>query len=366
MSSLALKYRPFNFDAIVGQKSVSVVLKQMVLKESVPQAMLFEGPYGTGKTSTARVLGAALNCEVTPGPCGSCSSCRAVKQGSSIDVLEIDAASNGLVADIRELRDNLRFATGGRNRTVLIDEAQSISREGYNALLKILEEPSSDTTFVLVTTEPRRIPDTVLSRCMSFGFRKIGIGDMVGRLLFISGKENLDADESLINAIANRANGSMRDAIMLLDQVTRVGVRSQEQFLDLMGEVDFAPDMVCLMARNDLPGVLHSLDGQLRRTGDVEEISSSLIRCLREIVVLGAGGSVPVQGEALRLRQQLAQRIDVTKIVAALRVLWTLHTKVRVGEDRRSLLELACVVMTEQLGKGQPERRLSLAEIKAM
>jgi DNA polymerase-3 subunit gamma/tau len=377
---LANKYRPSGFGEIVGQRSVSLILRQMAIKESIPAAMVFEGAAGLGKTSSARILGAALNCDMTPGPCGSCVSCVAVLQGKSLDVLEIDGASNGLVDDIRALRETVRYTINGRKRVVILDECQSLRRDAFNVLLNMLEEPAPDNVFVLLTTELRRIPDTVLSRCMTFNFRRLTVHDMTDRLAHICTQENLDAEKPLLRLIAERADGGMRDAVMLLDQVTRVGIRTVEQFLEVLGEDDFAPGLIAAMYDADVVSALRAVDEQLYRTGDPQTITTALVRCLRDLMVLKGGSRLTCQASALAARERLAVQIGADRILAALTVLWQVQTTARLGDDGRCTLELAIVVMSEQLSKGRPSaqpaplpiptpipvRRLSLDEMQAM
>lgn len=373
--SLALRYRPREFSAVVGQRSVQVILRQMVVKDDVPSALLFDGSRGCGKTTTARVLAAALNCEVQPGPCGACPSCRAVFDGTSLDVLEIDAASNGLVGDIRTLREQVMYSTGGRKRVVLLDEAHSMSREAFNALLKTLEEPPPDTVFILLTTEPGRILETVLSRCMTFTFNRIPLQAMIDRLQFICDAEGLDAEPALLGLIAERADGGMRDAVMALDQVTRVGIRTAVDYLDLLGEKDFAPGLVRALADGDLPVVFGVIEEQMARMGDPVAISSALVGLLREVLVLQGGGTLPRQGEALSAREALARQLSPGQVFAAMRVLWSVKTQIRTGDDQRAALDLAAVMVVDALGKAPqaapvvhtaaPGRKLSLADMAA-
>src|SRR6187397_78319 len=270
---MALKYRPRTFDDLVGQVSVQVILREMVKRDAVPSALLFDGVRGSGKTTSARILAASLNCEADSRPCGVCPSCKSIFDGSSLDVQEIDAASNGLVSDIRALVEQVLYSTGGRYRVVLLDECHSMSREAMNALLKTLEEPPPSTVFVLLTTEPSKILDTIVSRCMKFTFRRISVADIVGRLEWICAQEDLAVEPALIRAIAERADGGMRDAVMTLDQVVRVQVSTADRFDELFGESDFAPALVTAMAAGDKPRAFELLDAQLITTGDANAVT---------------------------------------------------------------------------------------------
>lgn len=361
-NTLALMYRPRVFADVIGQRSVSVILSKMVERDKVPTALLFTGSRGCGKTSTARILAAALNC-VTVGsfdPCGECVSCKSVYDGTSLDVLEIDAASNGLVADIRQLREHILYAVGGRKRVVLLDEAHGLSKEGFDALLKTLEEPPPDTVFVLLTTEPGRIPETVISRCMEFVFRRVPISEIALRLTRICEYENLVVDADLLTAIAERADGGLRDAIMLLDQLTRVGVSTLAEYAEIMDESDCAPTLLSAMAEGNAALVYQLLDAEMYRRGDPSVVLSALVSGLRDVVVLAGGGVLSSQGERLASRVRLVHAISPQLALSALRVLWDLKSRTRAGDDQRSCLDLVSAVLTETLGANRVNPSVSL------
>ncbi len=350
---LTLKYRPRRFWDVAGQRPVAAVLYQMVKRGTVPGALLFSGSRGCGKTSTARILGAALNCAEPPGPaqswpCGVCPSCLAVATGTSLDVMEVDAASNGGVDQIRSIREIVNYGTGGEYRVVLLDEAQSMSRDAFNSLLKIFEEPPPRTVFVLLTTEPGKILSTVSDRCSPYPFRQIPVGLIRERLSGICAVEGLDTEPELLTAIADQAGGSLRDAIMRLDQVSSVGITSLDMWQELTGETDFAPDLLAMAADGYHEGLFKLLDDVVASTGDYAWVTGQVIRCLRDLLVLSEGGSVAVQGHALTARQDLAARLGPSRIVAAMRVLWDLQVKVRT-EDRAAGLSLAAVMVSEKL-----------------
>ncbi len=219
---LALKYRPQTFDEIVGQEHVCETLKNAIASGKVAHAYLFSGPRGIGKTTTARILAKALNCKEGPTsqPCNKCTSCVEIARGSSIDVLEIDGASNRGIDEIRALRENVKFApVSSRYKVYIIDEAHQITHDAFNALLKTLEEPPRHIIFMLATTQPERIPATILSRCQRFSFKLIPQKKIFDRLNYIVGKEKLKIDKEALNLIAYRGEGSLRDAQSLLDQV---------------------------------------------------------------------------------------------------------------------------------------------------
>ncbi|MEE9315925.1 MAG: DNA polymerase III subunit gamma/tau [bacterium] len=219
---LALKYRPQTFDEIVGQEHVSKTLKNAITSGKVAHAYLFSGPRGIGKTTTARILAKALNCKQgpTPQPCNKCTSCVEIVRGSSLDVLEIDGASNRGIDEIRALRENVKFApVSSQYKIYIIDEAHQITHDAFNALLKTLEEPPRHVIFMLATTQPEKIPPTILSRCQRFSFKLIPQKKIFDRLNYIVGKEKLKIEKEVLDLIAYRGEGSLRDAQSLLDQV---------------------------------------------------------------------------------------------------------------------------------------------------
>ena len=247
---LALKYRPATFADVISQEHVTRTLSNALERGRVAQAYLFAGPRGSGKTTTARLLARALNCDrgVTGEPCGDCENCRSIAAGRSLDVMEIDAASNRGIDDIKELREAVKYAPAqGRYKVYIVDEVHQLSKDAFNALLKTLEEPPRGVVFVLATTEPHKILQTILSRCQRFDFRPIPLAAIRERLGTIAGLEGFDLDERAEFAIAKKADGSLRDALSLLDQVVAfggdtielatlrrlIGVPDEERYLEL-------------------------------------------------------------------------------------------------------------------------------------
>ena len=359
--SLALKYRPRTFSEVTGQKLAVVPLYRMARLGTLPPALLLSGSPGCGKTSTARILGAALNCEAEDQsagswPCGKCPSCIAVAAGHSLDVIEVDAASNGGVDATRKLTNLVTYGTSGSWKVVLLDEAHAMSRDGFNALLITLETPPPNVLFVLMTTEPAKILSTVVSRCMSFTFGRVPLDLIAQRLAQICQLEQIDAEPDLLAAIADRVDGGMRDAVMLLDQVSSAlpaGKRTLANFHELFGDSDYAVPLVQAMAKGDYPAMYAALDEAAAQAGEPGAVTGKLVEVLSDLLVLRSGGSVTAQGGPLEARKALAARLDVPRLTAAMRVLWDLQTRVRV-EDRRAGLKLACVVTAEKLCPPKP------------
>ena len=377
---LALKYRPRSFEDIVGQPVVRTVLSKMVSDRTVPSGLLFTGVRGAGKTTTGRIVAAGLNCEKHPvGPCGHCPSCSAVFGGNSLDVIEIDAASSGLVADVRTLTEMVQYSTGGEYRVVLLDEAHSMSREGFNALLKTLEEPPERTVFVLLTTEPHRILDTIVSRCMSFDFRKITVTDIVGRLEHIVASEGIEMQPEVLPLIAGRSDGGLRDAVMTLDQCVRAGVTTVSGFKSLVGDSDFAPGIIEAILDQDLALAYERVDSVVGKVGEPSVVISALTRALKDVVVLNSSGQIDAVGEEYEARKRLAVRMPVPLAVGWMRVLWSVKTNIRMDDSPVALIYLATALLGE-VGKRptsapqsssapivrQEKRRLSLDEMRSM
>ncbi|MDE2181205.1 MAG: DNA polymerase III subunit gamma/tau, partial [candidate division NC10 bacterium] len=218
---LARRWRPQSFDEVAGQRPVTQTLKNAIAKDRVAHALLFAGPRGVGKTTTARILAKALNCERgrSPDPCGACASCNAIVAGRSVDCLEIDGASNRGIDEVRELREIVRYAPSrDKHKVIIIDEVHMLTEPAFNALLKTLEEPPPGVIFILATTHAHKIPPTILSRCQRHDFRRLGQEEILPRLQQIAREEGATVSDGAMKAIARAAEGSLRDAQSLLDQ----------------------------------------------------------------------------------------------------------------------------------------------------
>src|SRR6266700_1066679 len=246
---LARKYRPQRFAEVIGQDHVTRTLKNAIEQQRIAHGYIFSGHRGIGKTTIARILAMALNCRATdkptPEPCGVCESCTEVRAGSAVDVIEIDAATNRGIDEIRELRDAARYRPArDRYKIYILDEAHQITDAAFNALLKTLEEPPDHIVFMMATTQPEDIPQTVRSRCQHFSFHAVKLVDILGQLRAIAEREGLDADEAALALLAEAGDGSMRDALSIMDQAiasapTEAGksVLSTAQIRELMGSV---------------------------------------------------------------------------------------------------------------------------------
>ncbi len=237
--SLYLKYRPQDFKSVVGQSHAVTTIRNAIKHNSLTHAYLFAGPRGTGKTSLARIIAKALNClqrSVEGEPCNQCSICTGVNEGRLVDLIEIDAASNRGIDEIRDLREKIVFAPSqARTKVYIIDEVHMLTKEAFNALLKTLEEPPSHAYFILATTEMHKIPETIISRCQQFNFKRITIDQIVGRLQYIAENEHIEADPEALSLIAKIANGGLRDAIGLFEQMTMGGALRYNRVAENLG-----------------------------------------------------------------------------------------------------------------------------------
>jgi len=372
---LALKYRPVNFDQVIGQKSVNVFLAHMTAKNDLPKLMIFDGVHGTGKTSSARIIGAAINCVNPPAACGTCYSCKDVFDGISMSVTEIDAASHGKVADMEDLRRDISYSNGSNGKIIILDEAHAISREGFKSMLKTFEEAQEGVHFILITTEFRRIPETMVSRAMTFSFNRVPLSDIVGRLNFINVQENLNLEQDLIVRIADKSNGSVRDAIMLMDKLSRVGITTVNDYVISTGDKDVGPMLLSAMLNGGPSEALKVMSSELTESGDAEIIPESLTNLFRDLLLVKNGTAIQRQGSALTVRKELASKISEVQIMNALRVLWDLKTKIQHSENYYEAT-LAIAMVSEVFYKGEtkkvqmsvPEpaahpRRMSLSEL---
>jgi DNA polymerase-3 subunit gamma/tau len=291
----ARKYRPQTFDDLVGQTHVSRTLKNAVAQNRLAHAYLFVGPRGVGKTSTARILAKSLNCIKGPTitPCGECDNCQEIAAGNSLDVIEIDGASNNSVEDVRQLRENVRYAPAkGRYKIYLIDEVHMLSAAAFNALLKTLEEPPEHVKFIFATTEPQKVLPTILSRCQRFDLHRIPANLIAQHLQFIAGKEKITLEPAAAHAIARGAEGGLRDAESMLDQLVGFcgekigesdvlnvfGFTSEQTVVDLTGRI----------LRGETPDAIDLLHQQSESGKDMMRLMSDLIAYLRDLLVFKA------------------------------------------------------------------------------
>jgi DNA polymerase-3 subunit gamma/tau len=295
---LARKYRPQTFAEVVQQDHITRTLTHAISAGRMVHAVLFSGPRGTGKTTVARILAKAMNCGKgpTPDPCNSCSSCREITAGSAVDVYEIDGASNNSVDQIRELRENLKYMPAhSPYKIYIIDEVHMLSIAAFNALLKTLEEPPAHVMFIFATTEPQKIPVTILSRCQRHDFRRVSIESMTQHMEMISSREGIRIPSESLWLIAREAGGSMRDALSLLDQVMACcdAAVTDEQVLEILGIMDrkIMFDISEAVFRQDVPALLEIVDDAYDKGHDMKRLYAGLVEHARNLVVVKMGGN---------------------------------------------------------------------------
>jgi DNA polymerase-3 subunit gamma/tau len=297
--ALYRQWRPQDFENLVGQNHISVTLRNAILSGKIAHAYLFSGPRGTGKTSTAKILAKSLNCTngPTPEPCNICSNCKSINTGTSMDVFEIDAASNRGIDEIRELRDNVKFApVDGRYKVYIIDEVHMLTTEAFNALLKTLEEPPAHVVFILATTEAHKIPATIHSRCQRYDFRRIGAAEIEGRLADIAKHGELNVAPDALRLIASHADGGLRDALSILDQCTTMesGVITADRVRQLLGLIghEWVWRITDALAERDFEAVLLILDELISLGKDVRQVLLEVASYIRSIMLFKAAPAI--------------------------------------------------------------------------
>ncbi|RKX71763.1 DNA polymerase III subunit gamma/tau [candidate division WOR-3 bacterium] len=339
---LALKYRPKTFDEIVDQDYIKRILKNQVEHGLAFPAFIFAGPRGIGKTTTARVFARSLNCLNGPtvNPCGECPACREIIEGRSVDVIEIDGASNRGIDQVRELREQVKYVPlQGRYKIYIIDEVHMLTTEAFNALLKTLEEPPPHAIFILATTAPAKVPQTVLSRCQRFDFRRIGVEPIAHRLREIADRENIKIGDDAIRTIARYADGSMRDGLVILEQLTGYTEDEikREDVLDVVGKVpDFAVlELFQSVNKKDKRKALEILTQMMEGGNEPFEIYRALIEYLRHLLFIQSGVDEPL-GEGDQL---LAEGINPLDLLRMLQVALNYEDLLRRSSSPRVVME---------------------------
>lgn len=313
-TALYRKYRPARMADLVGQSHVAETLLRALQTDRVAHAYIFTGPRGTGKTSAALILGRAVNCEHPIGgePCGECAACRRIARGASLDVLEIDAASNRGINEMRDLRDGIKYLPAQEKRKVyIIDEVHMLTPEAFNALLKTLEEPPEYVMFILATTEPHKVPVTILSRCQRFDFHRVGQQQLYDHLAHLLELEGREADEAALKLIARRAEGGLRDAVSLLDQclVATDGRLTMQKISSVLGIVDerFMLAMAEAIAEHDGLRIVKGVELLAAEGRDMRLFLQQLLEFVREQLLGGLNGQKTVlsRNRALQMLRDL-------------------------------------------------------------
>ena len=354
-TALYRKFRPQDFEDVKGQDHIVTALKNQVKANRLGHAYLFTGTRGTGKTTVAKILAKAVNCEhpVDGSPCGECPTCKAIAAGSSMNVIEIDAASNNGVDNIRQIREEVEYRpTEGKYKVYIIDEVHMLSIGAFNALLKTLEEPPSYVIFILATTEAHKIPITILSRCQRYDFRRISIDTIAGRLTDLMEKEQVNVEERAIRYIAKAADGSMRDALSLLDQCNAFYIGQKlkyENVLDVLGAVDTSVfgSLLKSICSQDVSGVIHLIDEIVMQGRDLTQFVNDFTWYLRNLMLVQSSDDMEdvldISTENLALLKEEAQMVDTDILMRYIRIFSELSNQIRYAVQKRILIEIAVI-----------------------
>ena len=357
MSYMALyrKFRPGEFEDVKGQDHISQTLQNQIKANRIGHAYLFCGTRGTGKTSVAKIFAKAVNCEqpVNGSPCGECAMCRAISEGRSMNVIEIDAASNNGVDNIREIREEVTYRpTEGKYKVYIIDEVHMLSIGAFNALLKTLEEPPEYVIFILATTEAHKIPITILSRCQRYDFKRISIDTIAGRLLDLMEKEQIEVEEKAIRYIAKAADGSMRDALSLLDQCIAFYLGQKltyEHVLEVLGAVDtevFSRLLREILSR-DVSQVLKTVEELIMQGRELGQLTTDFTWYLRNLLLVKSSDNMEdvldVSSENLAQLKEEAQMIETDALLRYIRIFSELSNQLKYATQKRVLLEIALI-----------------------
>src|SRR5271165_1335197 len=350
---LARKYRPQKFSDVIGQEHVTRTLKNAIAQERIAHGYIFSGHRGIGKTTVARILAMALNCRSSDKPvaepCGICDSCTEIRNGNSVDVIEIDAATNRGIDEIRELREAARYRPArDRYKVYILDEAHQITDAAFNALLKTLEEPPGHIVFMMATTQPEDIPQTIRSRCQNFSFHAVRFDDIVAQLRSIASQENIEADNNALAMLAEAGDGSMRDALSIMDQaIASCGTTlSTEIVRGLVGSVpsEVLEDVMDAVARNSSEDVLRLVDRLLVEGQSAQHFARQMLRFLRNAMVAKVAGSdssvLQISSDERARVARVAERFTEEDLARFMQIMLRTHSELGYKQEQRFHLEL--------------------------
>ncbi|MCD7744009.1 MAG: DNA polymerase III subunit gamma/tau [Lachnospiraceae bacterium] len=354
-TALYRKFRPSTFDEVKGQDPIVKTMKNQIKADRIGHAYLFCGTRGTGKTSVAKIFAKAVNCEhpVDGSPCGECASCRAIAAGTSMNVIEIDAASNNGVDNIREIREEVAYSPAeGRYKVYIIDEVHMLSTGAFNALLKTLEEPPSYVIFILATTEAHKIPVTILSRCQRYDFRRISQDTILARLTELTDAEQVEAEEKALRYIARKGDGSMRDSLSLLDQCISFYLGEKltyDRVLEVLGAVDtdVFSNLLRKILRGEVAGTIRTLERLIMEGSDLTQFVNDFTWYLRNLMLLKSSDDMEevldVSSENLVQLREEAAMVRSDTLIRYIRIFSELANAIRNATNKRVLVEMALI-----------------------
>jgi DNA polymerase III subunit gamma/tau len=355
---LARKYRPQKFSEVIGQEHVTRTLKNALEQGRTAHGYIFSGHRGIGKTTVARILAMALNCRASDRPvtepCGVCESCTEIRAGNSVDVIEIDAATNRGIDEIRELREGTRYRPArDRFKIYILDEAHQITDAAFNALLKTLEEPPGHVVFMLATTQPEDIPQTIRSRCQHFSFRAVGFEEILNQLKDLAGRENIEADEDALALLAEAGDGSMRDALSILDQAiaSSTGRLTADQVRNLVGAAPSGvlEEVMQAVAKGSSETLLRLVDGLISKGHSPTHFARQMVRFLRNAVVARVAGSdsslLQISSDERRRVARIAELFEEEDLARHLQIMLRTHAELGYRQEQRFHLELGFLKM---------------------
>ena len=368
----ARKYRPSTFETVVGQRSITATLKNAIKDEHLAQAFLFTGTRGVGKTTTARILAKTINCfNRTPEieACNECDSCKSFNEGQSLNIFELDAASNNSVEDIRNLIEQVRMAPQiGSHKVYIIDEVHMLSANAFNAFLKTLEEPPAHAIFILATTEKHKIIPTILSRCQIFDFSRIRMQDMVDQLVKISKKEGVTAEEDVLHIIAEKADGSLRDALSMFDQQVsflgkKLSFKEVIRNLNIL-DYDYYFKMNDSLNSGDIPNALNLFNEIIYKGFEGHQFINGMASHLRNLMVCKAPETVNLLevSESIKLRyQKQAKKIEAQYLLSGIDILTQADYQYKSSQNKRLLVELSLMQIASMSGTTEKKKSGNIA-----
>lgn len=371
-TALYRKFRPMTFSELVGQEHITRTLKNQIISDRVGHAYLFNGGRGTGKTSSAKILARAINC-LNPQdgePCNECEICKGAINGSLTDIVEMDAASNNSVEDIRSIREEVNFLpTKAKYRVYIIDEVHMLSPGAFNALLKTLEEPPEHVKFILATTEPQKLPATILSRCQRFDFKRISNQDIIKRLKIVCKESNIEITDGALNIISILSEGAMRDALSILERCIQDGENKidEDKIKDLVGipKITFVNSIVKAIIEYDINGALNSADEILNQGKDIDNFLWEMIKYIKDILVYKSSGKLDLySSEEINDIKQIADKVNIEKLVSLISKLSNLENDMKWSTQKTIVFQAGIISLcnSEVGNEGTLEERVERIE----